>query len=175
MSQIFRVDGQTGGGIERISIDKDVVDRGDVINWTATDLVMQLDYRVGIYVEAINYVYNPIRFVADSRVKTGQYTVPNDIPYGQHKFVLQVWEEFYWRTTDYKPITVAPRQPPGPPPGPPPPSPPPPSPPPSPTQGPTPSPPPGSTPSPSPSLAIPTWVLIVIGAIVVIILLVILR
>jgi hypothetical protein len=162
MSQIFRVDDQLGGGVEHISIDKDVVDRGDVINWIATDLVMQLDYRVGIYVEAINYVYNPIRFVADSKVKTGQYTVPNDIPYGQHKFVLQVWEEFYWRTTDYKLITVAPRQPPGPPPSPPP--------------SPPPGGPPGSTPGgPPPSLTIPTWVLIVIGAIVVIILLVILR
>jgi hypothetical protein len=166
MSKIFRVDDQLGGGVEHISIDKDTVDRGDVINWTATDLVMQLDYRVGIYVEAINHIYNPIRFVADSKVKTGQYTVPNDIPYGQHKFVLQVWEEFYWRTTDYKLITVAPRQPPGPPPGPPPDS----------TPGPPPGPPGGGGGGgPTPSLTIPTWVLIVIGAIVVIILLVILR
>jgi len=145
MSQIFRVDDQLGGGVEHISIDKDTVDRGDVINWTATDLVMQLDYRVGIYVEEINHIYNPIRFVADSKVKTGQYTVPNDIPYGQHKFVLQVWEEFYWRTTDYKTITVSPGGGGG-----------------------------GGGGGP-PSLTIPTWVLIVIGAIVVIILLVRLR
>ena len=142
MSQIFRVDDQLGGGVEHISIDKDTVDRGDVINWTATDLVMQLDYRVGIYVEEINHIYNPIRFVADSKVKTGQYTVPNDIPYGQHKFVLQVWEEFYWRTTDYKTITVSPGGGGG-----------------------------GGGGGP-PSLTIPTWVLIVIGVIVVIFLIV---
>ena len=105
--RITRLNDLPGGGKERISIDKVVVDRGDVINWTATDLVMQLDYRVGIY--AGERIYNPIRFVADSKIKTGQYIVPNDVPYGQHQFVLQVWEEFYWRTTDYKLITVAPK------------------------------------------------------------------
>jgi hypothetical protein len=107
----MRVNDLPGGGIEHISIDKDVVDRGDVINWTATDLVIGNTYRVGIYVAAQNFVYNPIKFKADSKVKIGQYVVPNDIPYGQHLFVLQVWEEDLklWRTTDYKLITVAPK------------------------------------------------------------------
>jgi hypothetical protein len=107
----MRVNDIIGGGIEHISIDKDVVDRGDVINWTATDLVIGDTYRVGIYVAAQNFVYNPIKFKADSKVKMGQYVVPNDIPYGQHLFVLQVWEEDFkiWRTTDYKLITVTPK------------------------------------------------------------------
>jgi transcription antitermination factor NusG len=107
----MRINDLPGGGIEHISIDKDVVDRGDVVNWTATDLIIGDMYRVGIYVVAQNVVYNPIKFKADSKVKMGQYVVPSDIPYGQHKFVLQVWEEDFkiWRTADYKLITVAPK------------------------------------------------------------------
>jgi len=102
----FKVYPDGGGGQEIIEIDKKIVKHGDIINWTAKRLVKYETYRVGIWVEKENKVYEPIEFVPDVETKSGTYKVPNNVPLGDHWFVLQRKFPSGWLTADMKPITI---------------------------------------------------------------------
>lgn len=102
----FRVYPDGGGGQEIIEIDKKIVKHGDIINWTAKRLVKYETYRVGIWVEKENKVYEPIEFVPDVETRSGTYKVPNNVPLGDHWFVLQRKFPSGWLTADMKPITI---------------------------------------------------------------------
>ena len=103
----FKVYPDGGGGQEIIEIDKKIVKHGDIINWTAKRLVKYETYRVGIWVEKENKVYEPIEFVPDVETKSGTYKVPDNVPLGDHWFVLQRKFQSGWLTADMKPITVS--------------------------------------------------------------------
>jgi hypothetical protein len=106
--KLLKLNEHYGGGLETISVDKDVVDVGDTITFIATDLWINSWYRVGIYDKDTNQVYNPVRFYAYSPVYTGTYTIPQGISYKQYLFVLQR-QVVDWETRNYKLITIAPK------------------------------------------------------------------
>jgi hypothetical protein len=99
--------------VQVIERDERVVRPGDIVNWRARGLAQNETYRVGIWVEKENKVYDPVTFKATNPPDkygfinhSGTYTVPYTVPPGDHWFVLQRYFPSGWLTADSKPITV---------------------------------------------------------------------
>jgi hypothetical protein len=87
-SYVIEGGGSVGG--ETISLDRSSADKGEVINWVASNLVPNNIYRVGIYDPKINDLRAPVEFVTYTTSQSGIYRIPEEIDYGSYSFVLQI-------------------------------------------------------------------------------------